>query len=73
MVSSLAGHIEGYMRDGGLQVQCNVIDRAVLEEARRDPDSHRHLLVRVSGYTAYFTDLNAYMQEEIITRAEYPL
>jgi pyruvate-formate lyase len=73
MVSSLAGHIEGYMREGGLQVQCNVIDRAVLEEARKDPDSHRHLLVRVSGYTAYFTDLNSYMQEEIITRAEYPL
>ena len=73
MVSSLAGHIEGYMRAGGLQVQCNVIDRAVLEEARKDPDSHRHLLVRVSGYTAYFTDLNSYMQEEIITRAEYPL
>jgi len=28
--------------------------------------------VRVSGYTAYFTDLNKHMQEEIISRTEYP-
>ena len=28
-------------------------------------------MVRVSGYTAYFADLNPYMQEEIISRAEY--
>jgi pyruvate-formate lyase len=31
------------------------------------------MLVRVSGYTAYFKDLNPAMQNEIITRAEYDL
>ena len=30
-------------------------------------------MVRVSGYTAYFQDLNPQMQQEIITRAEYDL
>ncbi len=72
MISSLADHIEAYMQMGGMQVQCNIINRATLEEAQKDPDAHRHLLVRVSGYTAYFTDLNKHMQEEIISRTEYP-
>jgi len=73
MISSLAGHIEAYMQMGGLQVQCNLIDRATLEDARKNPLNHPHLLVRVSGYTAYFADLNPHMQEEIITRTEYTL
>ena len=30
-------------------------------------------MVRVSGYTAYFQDLNPQMQQEIIDRAEYDL
>jgi formate C-acetyltransferase len=72
MVSSLADHIEAYMQMGGLQVQCNIIDRETLEAASKDPDNYRNLLVRVSGYTAYFTDLNEHMQKEIITRTEYP-
>ena len=36
-------------------------------------DNYPDLLVRVSGYTAYFSDLNPTMQGEIITRAEYDL
>jgi pyruvate formate-lyase/glycerol dehydratase family glycyl radical enzyme len=72
-ISSLADHIDAFMRMGGLQVQCNLIDRPTLEDARVNPINHQHLLVRVSGYTAYFTDLNEHMQEEIITRAEYAL
>lgn len=73
MISSLAGHIEAFMQMGGLQVQCNMIDRATLEEAKSNPAKHPHLLVRVSGYTAYFTDLNPHMQEEIMIRTEYGL
>jgi pyruvate formate-lyase/glycerol dehydratase family glycyl radical enzyme len=73
MISNLAGYVEAYMQTGGLQVQCNIIDRATLEDAREHPERHAHLLVRVSGYTAYFTDLNPHMQEEIITRTEYAL
>jgi pyruvate-formate lyase len=37
------------------------------------PEDHRELLVRVSGYTAYFIDLNSRMQKEIIDRTEYML
>ena len=61
------------MKMGGLQVQFNIIDRATLEDARENPAKYPDLLVRVSGYTAYFKDLNPTMQGEIITRAEYDL
>ena len=73
MIDKFAASIETYMKMGGLQVQFNLIDRATLEDARAHPENYPNLLVRVSGYTAYFADLNPHMQEEIITRAEYDL
>jgi formate C-acetyltransferase len=59
------------MKEGGLQVQFNIIDRAELEDAIENPMNHQDLLVRVSGYTAYFKDLHKAMQQEIINRPEY--
>ncbi len=72
-ITKLAQSVEAYMKMGGLQVQFNIIDRATLEDAREHPEKYPDLLVRVSGYTAYFKDLNPIMQGEIITRAEYNL
>lgn len=72
-INKLAGSIKAYMNTGGLQVQSNIIDRAILQDAHDHPHKHRELLVRVSGYTAYFKDLNPRMQHEIIGRAEYDL
>ena len=62
--------IEGYFKGGGMQVQFVIQDRQTLLDAQSDPDSYRDLLVRVSGYTAYFCDLNRSMQNEIIGRTE---
>jgi formate C-acetyltransferase len=61
--------LRGYFSQGGMQVQLNVLDPKVLEEAMADPDSHRNLLVRISGYSAYFVDLTPEMQREIIDRS----
>lgn len=72
-IGKFAHSVEAFMRMGGLQVQFNIIDRATLEDAKKNPDNYPDLLVRVSGYTAYFRDLVPIMQEEIITRAEYNL
>jgi len=60
-------------RDGGMEIQFNVTAHHTLVEAMNDPQQHRDLLVRVSGYTAYFKDLNPQMQQEIIERTEYNL
>ncbi len=72
-ITKFAQSVESYMKMGGLQVQFNIIDRATLEDARKNSAKYPDLLVRVSGYTAYFRDLNSAMQDEIITRAEYNL
>jgi formate C-acetyltransferase len=42
-----------------------------LIEAKKNPEKYPDLLVRVSGYSAYFKDLNDAMKEEIITRSAY--
>jgi pyruvate-formate lyase len=44
-----------------------------LKEAKENPNSHPNLLVRVSGYSAYFKTLNKAMQDELITRSQYNL
>ncbi len=36
-----------------------------------DPDSYRDLVVRISGYSALFTELSERAQEEVIGRMEY--
>ena len=66
--TALDSLLRTYFRRGGMQVQVNVLDPAVLKQARDDPDRHPHLLVRVSGYSAYFNDLSPDMQDEIIRR-----
>ena len=53
-----------------MQVQFTVQDLQTLLDAQAHPEQYRDLLVRVSGYTAYFCDLNRMMQDEIIGRTE---
>ena len=65
--------VEGYFNSGGLQVQYNIQTYEMLEEARQYPEKHPELIVRVSGYSAYFKDLNPAMKQELITRTQYNL
>ena len=58
---------------GGIEIQFNVTTHDDFIEAVKDPARFSKLLVRVSGYTAYFKDLNPRMQKEIIDRTEYLL
>ncbi len=57
-----------YFKQGGMQVQLNVLDPAVLRDARDHPEEYPYLLVRVSGYAAYFRDLSPDLQDEVISR-----
>lgn len=67
----LAQLIEGYFVNGGMQVQFNILSRELLLDAMINDDPE--LLVRVSGYSAYFKDLNEEMKKEIITRTEFDI
>ena len=63
--------IRGYFKLGGQHVQFNVVDNKTLRNAQEHPDKYRDLLVRVSGYAAYFTDLGKPVQDDIINRTEF--
>lgn len=58
----------GYFAAGGQQVQYNIIDAAELLDARAHPECHRDLVVRISGYSAYFNDLTDEMKDDLIAR-----
>ena len=60
--------IETYFDEGGLEVQFNVVSRETLKEAQKNPEKYKNLVVRVSGYSAYFIKLDKELQNEIIER-----
>jgi formate C-acetyltransferase len=66
-----ADYMETYCLLGGHHVQFNIVSREVLLEAQKNPAEFRDLVVRVAGYSAYFTELNERTQNEIISRTEY--
>lgn len=70
-VEHIHSYAKSYMDLGGMQMQFNVVSSAVLRDAMANPDQYRDLLVRISGYNAYFVTLNRDMQIELIERAEF--
>ena len=72
-VGTMAAYVKSYMQQGGMQVQFNVVSSETLKDAVANPENYRDLLVRISGYNAYYVDLNRDIQTELIERAEYQL
>jgi pyruvate formate-lyase/glycerol dehydratase family glycyl radical enzyme len=67
----LSDLIETYFEKGGQHVQTNVINKKTLIDAKKYPEKHRDLLVRVTGYSAYFVTLSPECQDYIIERATH--
>ncbi len=69
-IDHLAALIRSYFALDGHHIQFNVIDRETLIDAKRHPEEHRDLIVRVAGYSDYFRNLSDALQDEIIARTE---
>ncbi len=69
----LVALLRAYDRVGGTCLQVNVIDAETLRQAQQHPDEYRNLLVRVTGYNAYFVGLGKEIQDEIIARESHGL
>ncbi len=67
----MASFVRGLCEVGCWHVQFNVVDTCTLREAQEKPEEYRDLLVRVAGYSAYFTQLHRDVQEDIIRRTEH--
>jgi trans-4-hydroxy-L-proline dehydratase len=65
--------LEGYIENGGTALQVNMLDADMLRDAQRHPEDYRHLLVRVTGYNAYFTSIGKELQDEIIARQSHEM
>lgn len=63
--------IRSYFEKGGLQIQISVLDAQAMREAMRKPEEHGDLIVRIGGYSTYFTSLDRTLQESVIERTEH--
>lgn len=69
-VHQITAYAKSYFELGGMQMQFNIITTETLKDAMDHPDNYRNLLVRVSGYNAYFVELDKDLQLEIIERQQ---
>jgi len=65
--------LKGYVENGGSALQVNLINADLLRDAQAHPENYRHLLVRVTGYNAYFTSIGRELQNEIIARESHQM
>ena len=72
-IEKLAALLRAYNEVGGTALQINVIDAKTLRDAQRNPDAYANLMIRVTGYNAFFTQVGRELQEELITRTEHSL
>jgi formate C-acetyltransferase len=72
-IAKLVALIRGYFRMDGHHIQFNVVTANTLRDAQKHPEKYRDLIVRVAGYSDYFNDLSAELQNEIINRSEQQL
>ena len=62
--------IRTYFQKGGQEIQINATSREILENARKDPEKYKNLVVRVSGFTALYVTLDPAVQEDILSRTQ---
>jgi formate C-acetyltransferase len=69
-VEKLGHLIRSYFALGGHHIQFNIVDTATLLAAQACPEDYKDLLVRMAGYSDYFNDMNADLQQEVIDRTQ---
>ena len=69
-IEKIALLVKSYIDLGGHQLQLNVVNKEHLLDAQKNPENYRNLVVRVWGWSGYFTELDQPYQEQIISRAD---
>jgi formate C-acetyltransferase len=69
-IQNLIGVTETFFNAGGTHIQYNVMGRETLLNAQQNPDEFKGMVVRVAGYSAFFTSLDRAIQDDIIARTE---
>jgi formate C-acetyltransferase len=61
--------VEAYFALGGQHLQINIVTAETLRAAQQDPEAYRGLVVRVTGYSAYFVTLDRQSQDLLLAAA----
>ena len=69
-LAHMADLVRSYFAMDGHHIQFNIINRATLIEAQKNPEEYKDLIVRVAGYSDFFRNLDKPLQDEIINRTE---
>ena len=67
-VEKIMALIEGHFNLGGTLVNINVVDAQKIFAAHKDPSKYPDLVVRVTGFTAYFNSLSPAFRELVVKR-----
>lgn len=60
--------IQGHFQLGGTQINLNVLDKQKILEAHQDPQEYPDLIVRVTGFSAYFSSLSPEFRKLVVDR-----
>ena len=71
MRGKLKSLLGGYFRQGGMQLQINVADQAVLRDALKNPERHSNLIVRTGGHSEYWQRRSETLRRTILERVEH--
>lgn len=66
--AQVASLIRTHFELGGTQINMNVLDRQKLLEAYKDPTKYPDLVVRVTGFSAYFSSLSPEFRKMVVDR-----
>ena len=67
-VDNIAGLIRAHFDLGGTQINMNIMDSARVLEAHEDPSKYPDLVVRVTGFSAYFASLSPAFRQLVVDR-----
>lgn len=72
-IGKVARLVKSYFDMGGHQLQLNAVNAAAMKDAQLHPESHRQLVVRIWGWSAYFVELDKEYQDHVLARQEYTI
>ncbi len=70
-IAALTALIQSFVELGGIELQVTATNAEELRAAMKDPEHYNHIIVRIGGYSDYFTSLSTALQEEVISRMEH--
>jgi pyruvate-formate lyase len=67
-VETVMSLMRTHFRLGGTQINLNLLDKKMILEAHEDPSRHPDLIVRVTGFSAYFASLSPQFRQMVVDR-----